>query len=128
MIRRDPFSWRKLCAWLVVIVVLLAVVFGFRVSTGVESTPRGFILTPAECETFAEVIEQAVDARDARLGLRSYLDYLGRAFVRQSASRQVREIILIEVRRAYRAMGDAARIKQEAYTRCMSGPVGVPET
>lgn len=119
-------AWR---GWAILLLAIIAVPFACTVSQaqepGAELRRDGVRLTAKGCEDFAQALEQAADAREAGIGLRLYLAYMQRRFARYVAGNdKVRDAVLYEIRRAHLSGLDGELLRADAYTRCMTGPIG----
>ena len=88
------------------------------------------LFTEAECRHFADIVQQAADARDAGIGRAAYLRYVGKRMARLQGGQaiEIRKLILGAIGAVHMSVLSPERLEAEAWTRCVSGPLGQPES
>lgn len=121
MTQRDPFVSAGWAAWAIVAVLLILVPAYCHQARAEE----GVRFSEESCATLAVVVEQALDARAAGIEKKQYLAYMAARMERGGSSRAAGRVMLAEIARAYAAsVVESEKLTLDAYTRCMTGPMG----
>lgn len=119
---QDPFARAGWWGWgILVLAMILAPLSCAREARADSATVR---LSIEGCRNFIDVLQQAVDARDAGIGLAAYRRYVLVRMDRAGVPPPVRLIVLREVDRAFKTRLPMEPLQLDLYTRCMTGPMG----